>query len=78
MLNQPQRRYDDVRRTEMLGVIKNWDALKGSDALKAKMMDVAGGKLPHAGPVLADLLLRTSVVKEATPSVSEKGHTGSV
>ena len=49
----------------MLAVVKHWDALKGSDALKAKMQDVVSGKLPHAGQILADLLLRTSIKEEA-------------
>ena len=48
----------------MLAVIKHWDDLKSSPALKEKMFDVVSGKLPHAGPLLADLLLRTSIKED--------------
>lgn len=58
------RRYDEVRRLEMLAVVKHWDELKSSAALKAKMIDVASGRLPHASHVLGDLLLRTSIREE--------------
>ncbi|GJE89465.1 hypothetical protein PsYK624_055660 [Phanerochaete sordida] len=58
-------RYDEVRRLEMLAVVKHWDALRGSAALKEKMVDVASGRLPHASHVLADLLLRTSIRDES-------------
>ena len=57
-------RHNEVRKLEMLPVIKNWDELKGSEALKEKMVDVATGRLPHASFVLADLLLRTSIKEE--------------
>ncbi|KIP11682.1 hypothetical protein PHLGIDRAFT_114266 [Phlebiopsis gigantea 11061_1 CR5-6] len=58
-------RYDEVRKHEMLAVVKHWDELKGSKALQAKMQDVVSGKLPHAGQILADLLLRTSIKEES-------------
>jgi len=63
-------RYDEVRKLEMLAVIKHWDELKGSAALKEKRVDVASGKLPHASHVLADLLLRTSIREEVENSGS--------
>jgi hypothetical protein len=55
----------------MLAVIKHWDELKASPALKEKMFDVVSGKLPHAGPLLADLLLRTSIKEELDSSVKK-------
>ena len=63
-------RYEEVRKLELLAVIKHWDELKGSEALKEKMVDVVSGKLPHASQILADLLLRTSIVK---PDEAEVG-----
>lgn len=50
-----------MRKVQLLAVIKHWDALKGSAALKEKMQDVVRGRLPHAGALLADLLMRTSI-----------------
>lgn len=59
----------------MLAVIKHWDDLKSSAALQEKMVDVVSGKLPHASQILADLLLRTSIIvkeeAEAGPSVKK-------
>lgn len=57
-------RYEEVRKLEMLAVVKHWDELRGSDALREKMVDVASGRLPHASYVLGDLLLRTSIREE--------------
>ena len=55
----------------MLAVVKNWDDIKGSAALKEKMEDVVSGKLPHAGSMLADLLLRTSIKEEMSTKETE-------
>ena len=57
-------KYEEVRKIEMLAVIKHWDDLKSSSALQQKMIDVADGKLRHAGPLLTDLLLRASIKEE--------------
>ena len=65
------RRYDEVRRLEMLAVVKHWDELKSSAALKEKMIDVASGRLPHASHVLGDLLLRTSIREENENSAAK-------
>lgn len=46
----------------MLAVIKHWDQIKNSPSLHTKMVDIATGKLPHAGTVMADLLMKASVV----------------
>ncbi|KAI0692945.1 hypothetical protein BC835DRAFT_1355276 [Cytidiella melzeri] len=57
-------RYEEVKKMEMLAVIKHWDQIKGSTALRTKMINIATGKLPHAGSVMADLLMKASVKDE--------------
>ena len=64
-------RYDEVRKLEMLAVIRHWDTLKNSPAFKDKIWDVAHGKLPHAAQTLADLLMRASI-KETLETSSAK------
>ena len=54
----------------MLAVVKHWDDIKGSETLKKKMQDIVSGKLPHAGAILADLLLRASIKEEVSASKS--------
>lgn len=58
----------------MLAVIKHWDQLKSSTALRTKMIDIAAGKLPHAGSIMADLLMKASVTdtENTTPQASRK------
>jgi hypothetical protein len=67
-------RYEEVRKLEMLAVIKHWDQIKGSASLPTKMVDIAAGKLPHAGSIMADLLMRASVTEteDKTPQLSRK------
>ncbi|KAI0094477.1 hypothetical protein BDY19DRAFT_21772 [Irpex rosettiformis] len=66
-------KYEEVRKLEMLAVIKHWDQIKNSSALRTKMVDIATGKLPHAGSVMADLLMKASVKDtDADPTVGER------
>ncbi|THH02323.1 hypothetical protein EW026_g519 [Hermanssonia centrifuga] len=61
---------EDVKRIELLEVIKHWDKLKSSTALKEKLVEITSGKLPHAAGVLADLLMRTSLNDDDHPEKS--------
>ena len=57
----------------MLAVIKHWDQIKNSSALRTKMADIANGKLPHAGPIMTDLLMKASV-KDTDADMSSTGE----
>ena len=58
----------------MLAVIKHWDQIKNSSALRTKMADIANGKLPHAGPIMTDLLMKASVKDTDADTSSSTGE----
>lgn len=49
---------------EVVAVVKHWNTIRDSQTLKDKMDEIAEGKLPHAGKIMADLLLRAALTKK--------------
>lgn len=45
-------------------VVKNWREIRDSKVLEEKMTKIVSGKLPHAGPIMVELLKRAALSTE--------------
>ena len=52
--------YPRVQEIELQYLMSVWDSLKASPKLQAKITDVASGNLTHCGPILSEILKRTT------------------
>ena len=50
-----------VRKMIMVIVIKRWSKIRGSKLVQDTMTDIAEGKIPHAGPIMTELLQRAAL-----------------
>lgn len=57
-------RHEEVKTMEVVAVVKHWITIRDSQALKDKMDEIAEGKLPHAGRIMADLLIRAALTEK--------------
>ena len=57
----PVPSYSTVRKMIMVVVIRKWNKIRETQLVQDIMTDIAEGKMPHAGPVMTELLRRAAL-----------------
>lgn len=60
-------RFDEVKDLKLRVLVSHWDTSNLPEKLGAKMLELASGRIPHAGKIMEELFKRVSA-SDATAS----------